>query len=136
MFASKGDDNNVYAPYSVTPPTVVGMLTVNVEPNEYPWFGKRTVTIDDPAVVVKYGVCPGKVAVCVPDPALDVLIKEPDGVNDILNVVALRLRTKYCVPAVMPVGNDPVVVNVTTVPVTGADVTVMTAGEAVVIVAV
>ena len=99
-------------------------------------MGRRTFTTDDPEVVVKYGNCPENLAVCVPDPALDVLIKEPEGVKDILNVVVLMLRTKYCVPAVMPVGNVPVVENVTTVPVTGADATVMTAGDAFVIVAV
>jgi hypothetical protein len=92
--------------------------------------------VGDAFAVVKYGTCPGKVAVCVPDPADVVLIKEPAGVADMLKVVELMFRTKYCVPAVMPVGRVPVVENVTTVPVTGADATVMTAGDALVIVAV
>ena len=99
-------------------------------------MGKRTLIVGDPVDVVKYGTCPGKVAVCVPEPTDDVLINEPDGVVEILNVVEDKFLTKYCVPAVMPEGSVPVVENVTTVPDTGAFATVMTVGDALVIVAV
>ena len=58
-----------------------------------------------------------------PDPPLR-LMAEPVGVAEILKVVDVSLVTKYCTPAVMPVGNVPLVVKVTTVPVSGTNVPV------------
>jgi len=135
LFASYGVGRTVYDPLKVMPPTVVGTLTVKAEFAAYPWFGKSTLIVGELFVVVKYGTWPEKLAVCVPEPAVDVLINAPVGVDETLNVVELTLRTKYVAPTVRPVGNAPVVVNITTVPDTGAAATVTTAGEAFVIVA-
>ena len=92
LFASYGVGRTVYDPLKVMPPTVVGTSTTKAPLGAYPWFGKRTLMTGELFVVEKYGTCPGKLAVKVPDPAVVVLINAPVGVNEMLKVVEDKIR--------------------------------------------
>ena len=58
-------------------------------------------------------------AVVTPDVVPDMVIADPPAVKETLNAPVVLPTTKYIVPAVMPVGNAPVVEKITASPLLG-----------------